>query len=298
MSRSSFIRLILLAAIWGSSFLFMRIAAPVLGAVWVAELRLVLGALFLATVGLYLSKKLEVGKYWRHYLTLGLFDSAIPFLLFAWAAQTLSASLLAILNATAPIWGAAIASVIGRQPLTARILVGLSLGAIGVTILVGFDMSVSSPHSMLAVTAVLGASFCYGIASNYAFSAPAVGSFNNASGSIWASVLLLLPVMAFFPVAEIPNTGIVSAVFALGVICSGVAYLIYFRLIEDEGATSALSVTFLVPVFGVLWGYIFLDEAIGWHTLTGAAVVLAGIVLVTGLSLRTLRGRIKPLARE
>ena len=110
----------------------MRIAAPVLGAAWVAELRLVLAALFLAAMGFYFSKKLETAKYWRHYLILGLFNSAIPFLLFAWAAQTLSASLLAILNATAPIWGAAIASVTGRQPLTARILLGLGLGAIGV----------------------------------------------------------------------------------------------------------------------------------------------------------------------
>jgi len=289
MPISSFLRLILLAAIWGGSFLFMRIASPVLGAPWVAGFRVALGAIFLAAVALYLSRQLKTRKYWRHYLVLGLFNSALPFLLFAYAAQTLTASLLAILNATAPIWGATIAGFTGRQPLTGRSIMGLGLGVMGVSILVGFDLTNTEGLGFPAVSAALGASFCYGIASNYAAGAPAVDGFNNAHGSMWASAIILLPVAALFPVAETPGPGIMSAVIALGVLCSGIAYILYFRLIHDEGATSALSVTFLIPVFGVLWGYLFLEEAIGWHTVSGALVVLLGTMLVTGFSLRSLR---------
>jgi len=267
----------------------MRIAAPALGAAWVAEARVVLAACFLAAVGLYLGKKLETRTYWRHYLILGLFNSALPFLLFAYAAQTLSVSLMAILNATAPIWGAAIAGITGRQKLHAKGLVGLLFGAAGVAILVGLDLNSASGQNMAAVGAALTASFCYGIASNYAANAPAVESYNNAHGSMWASFLLLLPVVAFYPLADIPSTGILSALLALGVLCSGIAYLLYFKLIRDEGATSALTVTFLIPIFGVLWGYLFLNEVIGWHTVLGAIVVLIGTMLVTGFSLRSFR---------
>ncbi len=291
MPLSSLLRLILLAAIWGGSFLFMRIASPVLGAPWVAESRVALAAFFLAAVALYLGRQLKPLRYWRHYLILGVFNSALPFLLFAYAAQTITASLLAILNATAPIWGAAIAGFTGRQPLTARRVLGLGSGAIGVAILVGFDLTGTSGYGLSAVSAALAASFCYGIASNYAAGAPAVDGFNNAHGSMWASAIVLLPVMLLFPITEMPTPGVVSAVVALGVMCSGIAYILYFRLIHDEGAISALSVTFLVPVFGVLWGYLFLDEAIGWHTVSGALVVLFGIMLVTGFSLRSLRSR-------
>ena len=110
----------------------------------------------------------------------------------------------------------------------------------------------------------------------------AVEPFANAQGSMWAATLLMVPVVPFFPAQAMPGPGIVIAVIALGVVCSGVAYLLYFRLVVELGATSALTVTFLIPVFGVFWGFIFLDEAVGWHTLAGSLLVIAGTMLVTG----------------
>ena len=209
-------------------------------------------------------------------------------LLFAFAARTLSASLMAILNATAPIWGAAIGAVWTRSALSARSLLGLVLGVSGVALLVGFDPATLRAGAPLAIALALAASFSYGIATNYAKSAKKVEPFANAHGSMWAATLLIVPLLPFAPPAAMPSVTIALSVLALGVVCSGIAYLLYFRLIADIGPASALTVTFLVPVFGVLWGYLFLGEPLGWSTLVGALVVIAGTALVTGFSVASL----------
>jgi len=289
MTTAGAARLLSLAAIWGGSYLFMRIAAPEIGAYWVAETRLVLAAVFLSLTALWLKRSLQAARYWRHYLVLGIFNSALPFLLFAYAATTLSASLLSIINATAPLWGALIAAGLGRQELDWRRGVGLALGFVGVGVLVGMDSAIASSAAVAPLVAALVATFCYGIASTYAVSAPSAGSFSNAHGSLWASALLILPAAMFIPVPDSPSPTSLWSLVILGVVCSGVAYMLYFKLIEDDGATSALSVTFLIPLFGVLWGYLFLDETVGWHTLVGGLLVLGGTALVTGLLPRSLR---------
>ena len=132
------------------------------------------------------------------------------------------------------------------------------------------------------MAAALLASLCYSVASQYARSARSVEPFANAHGTMWTSALMVLPALALFPPAGAPTTGVVGAVLALGVVCSGIAYLLYFRLIEEVGPTSALTVTFLSPVFGILWGALFLGERIGWYTIAGSAIVLLGTALVTG----------------
>jgi drug/metabolite transporter (DMT)-like permease len=285
MTSANLLRLIFLAAIWGGSFLFMRIAAPVLGAAVLIEYRVLFAALFLAAMALALKKPLHLRLHWKHYLILGLLNSALPFLLFAFAARTLSASLMAVLNASTPLWGTLIAAVWSRHMVSARVLVGLVLGACGVALLVGFDHVSTQPGAGLAIVAVLCASFMYGVASNYtrsAASAQGVEPFANAHGSMWTSALLVLPVVPFFPAPATPTMGVMAAVVSLGILCSGVAYLIYFRLIQDVGPSSALTVTFLSPLFGILWGVLFLGETVGWYTFAGAAIVIVGTALVTG----------------
>jgi drug/metabolite transporter (DMT)-like permease len=283
MNTANLLRLVVLAAIWGGSFLFMRIAAPVLGPAVLIEYRVVFAALFLAAVGWFLDKRLDLRANWKHYLILGLFNSALPFLLFAFAARTLSASVLSVLNATAPLWGALLGAAWSRQAVGLRAAFGLVLGTAGVALLVGLDDVSSRPGAALAVTAALVAAFSYGIASLYARSARSVEPFANAHGSMWAASLLVVPALPFFPAPGEPTVGIMAAVLALGVLCSGIAYILYFRLIEEVGTTSALTVTFLNPVFGILWGALFLGEAIGWHTVVGSGIVLVGTALVTGL---------------
>ena len=280
------LRLILLAAIWGSSFLFMRICAPVLGPAVLIEYRVSLAAAFLAIVGLCLGKRLDLARNWKHYLVLGFFNSAFPFLLFAYAASTLTASVLSVLNATAPMWGALIGAIYTRQAIAWRQAAGLVMGTCGVALLVGFDAVTSRPGAAVAIGAALLASLSYSVASLYSRSARSVEPFANAHGSMWAAAILVLPSLLLFPAPGQASAGILGAVLALGVVCTGVAYIIYFRLVEDVGATSALTVTFLNPLFGILWGALFLGEIVGWYTIAGAAVVIAGTALVTGYSPR------------
>ena len=288
MTVASLVRLLALSAIWGASFLFMRMGAPVLGPTLLIGCRVLFAALFLAIVGAALRKPLDARRNALHYLVLGLFNSALPFLLFAFAARTLSASLLSILNATAPIWGAVIGAAWTRTALPAKSLLGLALGVGGVALLVDFDPSTLRDGAPFAIALALAASFSYGIATNYAKSARKVEPFANAHGSMWAATLLIAPAVPFAPPAATPTLAVALAVLALGVVCSGIAYLLYFRLVADLGAASALTVTFLVPVFGVLWGHAILGEPVGWNTAVGALVVIVGTALVTGFSAKAL----------
>ena len=291
MTAASLLRLLLLSAIWGGSFLLIRIGAPALGPVPLMEARVLLAALFLAAVALVLRRPLAWRTHWRHYLLVGFFNSALPFLLFGYAALTLSAAMLSILNATSPLWGALIGAAWQRAPLGRRTLAGLALGVAGVGLLVGFDRVALQPGAGAAIAASLAAALCYAVASNYTKAAKTVEPFANAHGSMWAASLLMAPVLLAFPPTVAPATGLVALVTALGVVCTGVAYLLYFRLIEDIGAAPALTVTFLIPLFGSFFGWLILDEAIGWHTLAGGTVVIAGTALVTGFSPRLLAPR-------
>ncbi len=298
MNLASIIHLVLLAAIWGASFLFMRLAVPELGPAWLMFGRVLLAALFLTLVAIGLQRRLPIRGYAGHFMLLSFFNTALPFLLFAYAAQTLTASLLAVLNATAPLWGALIGWLFFRQTMSLKICSGLLLGICGVVILVGFDTAADS-SALPAIAAAAGAACCYGIATWYTRLAKPVPAFTNAHGNMWGAALWLLPLLWFIPlpVAQ-PAAQSLYAVLALGVVCTGVAYMLYFRLVQDLGATPTLTVTFLIPVFGVLWGHLFLDEIIGWHTLAGAAVVIAGTMLVTGFSLNSLRGAIAPVKEQ
>jgi drug/metabolite transporter (DMT)-like permease len=295
---AQFAKLVLLAAIWGASFLFMRVAVPQLGPVWLLEIRLISAALFLLLVAQWMREPLRARRYWRHYLFLGTFNTAIPFATMAWAATTLPAGVLSVINATAPLCGLVVGFVWRRKPVTLRALLGLCCGMAGVATIAGLGRGEIGPEAITAVAVCMLAPVCYGIASSYAEFAERVPAFANAHGSVWASVVLIVPLMGTAPV---PATWPVSAVAAgvvLGVVCSGVAYLLYFHLVSTVGAASALTVGYLIPLFGVTWGWLFLGEPIGWHTIGGAALVLTGTALVTGLDPRSLLRRRPPAAES
>jgi drug/metabolite transporter (DMT)-like permease len=286
---TSLFHLLILAAIWGFSFLFTRIAVPDLGAVVLVEYRVCLAAVFLFAVAMIMRKRLDVRQHWRYYLVLGIFNAALPFMLFSFAAMTLSASALSILNATTPIWGAVVGAVWMRQPLVGRTVIGLTMGVAGVGFVVGLDHWTAQAGAVGAIVAALTATLCYGIATNYAKQATAVDSFSNAHGSMWAASLFLLPAIPFVNVSSTPDTGVILAVLALGVICTGIGFLLFFRLVRDIGSTSTLTVTFLIPVFGMLWGHLFLDEVITPVMMAGSLIVIMGTVLATGFDLAALR---------
>ncbi|MFT3996273.1 MAG: EamA family transporter [Asticcacaulis sp.] len=291
MSAASLFRLLSLAAVWGGSFLFMRLSVPALGPVWLIGMRVLLAALFLTGLAVATRKALQIKGFYKYYLIIGLFNSAIPFLLFAFAAKTLSASMLSILNAQAPLFGVILSAIVSRRLPSLQVIGGLALGVIGVAVLVGLDAAHLSPESLLAIAAAITAALCYAIASVWARHAPRTPDpLSNAHGSMWASVLLIAPAMPFFvPQADqlvLLTPWVALSIIALGVVSSGVAYILYFRLIDDIGAAPALTVTFLIPVFGTLWGFLFLHETVGWATLIGGALVLWGTALVVGFDPR------------
>lgn len=292
MGLSSAVRLVILAAIWGASFLFMRITAPDMGAALIAELRVLLAAIFLLVVSIYLKRTLAIQKYWRHYLIVGFFNSALPFLLFCYAALNISASLLAILNATAPVWGCLITALVERKSIPLRTFYGLVLGILGVILVLGFDLDNFDSGTLLPCLAAIAAAISYGVASTYTRYAASVDAYRNAHGTMWAAAIVLLPLVFVTPEINISPVFegwvLPVSVLSLGIVCTGIAYLLYFRLIKDVGPASALTVTFLVPVFGVLWGALLLDEKVGWHTLLGGAIVIFGTALVTGFSFKSL----------
>ncbi|MGI9919034.1 DMT family transporter [Vibrio owensii] len=284
MTAASFFRLLCLAAIWGGSFLFMRVAANTFGPAYLIEFRVGFAAIALLLISIYLKKKLSFTAHTKHFFIIGLFNTAAPFLFFAYAAQTLNASTLSILNSTAPIWGALIGFIWYRSPLTPKAILGMAIGIAGVAVLVGWSAVKIGDEAILPIIASLLAACSYGIATNYTKNAPQIPAFNNAHGSMWAAVIWVLPLLPFLPMRAEPTSIEWSSVVALGVVCTGLAYLLYFRLVSEVGPASALSVTFLIPVFGILWGYLILDEPIGFNTIIGTILVLSGTMLVTGFS--------------
>ncbi len=284
MSAANFFKLISLAAIWGGSFLFLRVAAPVLGPVMLIQFRVGLAAVFLLGLAILGRKRLDVRAHWKHFLILGLVNTAIPFTLFAWAAQALPASLESVLNATAPIWGAVLGALWTRTLPPAKTAAGLALGIAGVAILVGLNANGLTPPVLWAAGAALLAAGCYAVAALYTKAAKSVDAFSNAYGSMCAATLCLAPVTPFFPIHAMPGLWVVVSVLLIGILCSGIAYIIFFNLMDQVGAAQTLSVTFLIPVFGILWGNLFLREPIGVNTIIGGLVVLAGTALITGFN--------------
>ncbi|MGH8690533.1 MAG: DMT family transporter [Burkholderiales bacterium] len=279
MRRADSARLLLLAAIWGASFLFNRIAAPVLGPVLTAELRTLIAGIALAAYFAATGYDPEWRRWGRHYLIVGIFSSAVPFLLWAYAALSLTAGLMAVLNATSPMWGALCSALLLREALNARRIMGLIIGVVGVVMV---SQPASGPELHYpAIGAALAAAFCYGLIATYIRRwAGGVPSRGMAAGTQMAAGILLIPFIAAWPPPAAPTPLVAASMLALGLVCGAVAYLLYFRLIADIGATRALTVTYLIPVFGVLWGVLFLGEAVSATMLAGGALVVLGTVFV------------------
>jgi drug/metabolite transporter (DMT)-like permease len=279
---------VLLAAIWGSSFMFMRQGAMELGALPTAGLRVGIAALFLLPILLMRGHAPALRQHWKLVFAVGVLNSAIPFVCFTYALLTISTGLSSILNATVPLFGALIAWVwLKDRPDRLRI-VGLLVGFVGVAMLAwgkaSFKPNASGNTPGWAVLAVLLACLCYGISASitkrYMAGMP---SLVSAAGSQIGATLVLAPFAAWYwPHHPVPVTAWLS-VIALGVLCSGVAYILYFRLIERAGPARALSVTFAIPVFAVLYGVVLLGEVVTPWMLVCALVIVAGTSLSSGL---------------
>ncbi|NDY90945.1 DMT family transporter [Ideonella livida] len=276
--------MLLLAALWGASFLFMRVAAPHFGPLALMEVRVLIAAGLLLV---WLALRGELAALWRHkglLLLLGTINSALPFVLLGYATLSLTAGLAAILNATVPLWGALVAwAWLGDRPSRWRLL-GLGLGFAGVLALVWGRVALQPGGAGLAVVAALTATLSYGVAASYTKRhASQVAPLVLATGSQLGAALVLAPLALWrWPAQAVPAQAWVSAA-ALGVLCTALAYVLFFRLVARLGPARSITVTYLIPAFAVLWGAVFLHEPLTLHMALGAAVILAGVTLSTGL---------------
>lgn len=296
MKRRDLRELLLLAAIWGASFLFMRLGAGEFGAVPLSWLRVAGASLVLAPLLLWRGELPALRVHWKPIFVVGITNSALPFVLFSYALLSITASLSSIFNSASPLFGALIAWVWLKDRLSASRIAGLVIGFAGVLGLAGDEASVSggadASGGLLAVLACLLASVAYGYSVNFTKRYLAgVPPMAVAAGSqLAAAIVLLAPALWFWP-AGLPGVAAWANVAGLAVVCTGFAYLLYFRLIAHAGPANAIAVTYLVPAFAVLWGGLFLGERPTGAMLAGCSVILVGTALATGL----LRPRLRAL---
>lgn len=287
-ARSWTIDFTLLAAIWGSSFLFMRWGAVEFGALPTAAVRVAIAAAFLVPLLYLRGLAPQLHRYWKRVFLIGVLNSGIPFACFAFALLSITTGLSAILNATVPLFGALVAWLwLKDRPTGSRVL-GLAIGFAGVSMLAwdkaSFKPDASGVAPAWAVLACLFATLCYGIAASatkkYLSGLPPLVT---ATGSqLGATLALALPALWFWP-ERMPGVQAWLSLLAVGVLCTGVAYILYFRLIEQAGPARALAVTFVVPVFAVFYGVLFLGEAVTAAMVTCGLVIVCGTALATGL---------------
>jgi drug/metabolite transporter (DMT)-like permease len=278
-------QLIFLGAVWGAAFLFLRIAAPEVGAVWTAEIRIAIGALILLAIAG--RRTWPIARANVKAITIaGAGFSAIPFTLIAVAALTLPVGVGAVLNASMPLFTAGLAIFwLGQRP-TGRVILGLVIGIVAVVVLAGWSPLEPGPTTVVAVAAMLGAAFSYAFAGTYVKQRLAgVGGVELATGQLAAGAILLLPIAILSGPPGMPSVAGLVALLAVGTISTALPWPIYLRLLSSTTPTIASTVTFVVPAFAMTWGSIVLGEPIGIELLVGFGIIVVSLVLVLGLGL-------------
>ena len=290
MSPKYFLELLLLSALWGASFIFMRISAPEFGATNMAALRIVIAAVTLSPL-LYLAGKPYLTghkdklKVMGQITLVGIGNSVIPFLLFAYAAINIDAGLSSIINATTPLWGALFGILILSNKLTKTGYFGLLLGFVGVTVLSEHKLSPNINAETLSILAAITATSLYGISTNFSKRyLQGVPPLLIASGTMAGGALVMAPILIF---SGSSLSGVSQdawlAIILLGVVSTGIAYILFYRLIDNIGPIKAMMVTYLIPIFGVLFGHIFLAEQVYLNMLFGGLLILIGVLLNSNL---------------
>ncbi len=284
MKPKHFAQLVALSALWGASFMLIRIASPLLGPNVLAALRIGMATLTLAVLMRAMRHTWPMG-HWRELALIGLLSVALPFLLFAWAALHLPAGYSALLNSTAVVFGMFASAWLKEDTLTLRKIMGCVCGFAGVGLIVGLGPVDPSPKVFLAALGCVAASACYGVSTPLMKRALSrMEPLQIAAGLHAMSLLMLIPGAAwswsgahFTPVALL-------AVAIMGVVTSGIAYWMHIRILAHVSPVAAMSPTFMIPVFGVAWGHVFLGEQLSTGIFAGGALVLAASALITGFN--------------
>ena len=279
-----FAQLVLLSALWGASFMLIRIASPVLGPNVLAVLRIGMATLTLAVLMRAMRHAWPMG-HWRELALIGLLSVALPFLLFAWAALHLPAGYSALLNSTAVVFGMFASAWMKEDTLTLRKVLGCACGFCGVLLIVGLGPVEPSAKVFLAALGCVAASACYGVSTPLMKRALSrMEPLQIAAGLHAMSLLMLIPGAAWsWPQAHFTPMALL-AVAIMGVVTSGIAYWMHIRILAHVSPVAAMSPTFMIPVFGVTWGHLFLGEQLGAGIFAGGAMVLLASALITGFN--------------
>ncbi|WP_422419913.1 DMT family transporter [Pseudomonas sp. GZD-222] len=288
MSPIAITRLLTLAAVWGASFLFMRIIAPVLGTVPTAFFRVSIACLGLLVILALLRVRWDFNGKLKACLVLGMINSGIPATLYSVAAQVLPAGYSAIFNATTPLMGVLIGVLFFREPMTLSKLCGIFLGLFGVGILSGAGPVAFDLQLLQGALSCLAATTCYGfagfLARRWLDQQGGLDSRLSALGSMMGATLLLLPLFAYSVMTQPPASWggwqVWLSLLGLGLVCTAFAYILYFRLLSEIGPVKASTVTFMIPAFGVLWGAWLLDEPLSMAHLYGGVLIAVALWLV------------------
>jgi drug/metabolite transporter (DMT)-like permease len=248
------------------------------------QLRMLIGALFLLPILHFRIGLKELPGNWRSLTMLGFLNSAIPFLLLSYSTLYVTAGFSSVINATAPMWGAVVAWIWFSERLKTTGVIGLIIGFLGVAVLAGDTKSLASPGSTLAAISAVGGAFFYGIGVNYAKRyTKHMKSLSVATGSMLFPAVILAPFAIFYWPDAMPSLRAWGAIVAMGTASSGFAYILYFRLIANVGPAKAITVAYLIPVFAVIWGAIFIDETVTALMTAGCLIIFLGTALVTGV---------------
>ena len=283
MRIADFFILLFLAAIWGASFLFMRISAPGFGPVPLIAFRMGLAGLALSPIFLSKEARQIARDHWWQLLISGAFGSGISFILLSYATLTLSAGFTSLMNSSVPVFSALFASIWLGERLRTSQFFGLALGILGVVILVWGKLEFHNQGRGWPIAACVASCVFYGFGAIWIKSRlHSVPPLIASSGSLLGAGLVLTPfALAHLP-NSVPTTQSWLSATALALLCTALAFVLFFRLIKRTGATAATSVTFLIPFFGIFWGWLFLNEDVTNQMIAGMAVTLLGTGLTTG----------------
>lgn len=276
--------LLVLAAIWGSSFIFMRATVEDFGPIFLITIRVAVAAL--ALLGFLVIKRrfTEFLAHWKSLFIIGILNSALPFSFLAYASLYLNAGLVSILNATTPIFTAWIAHVWLKDKMTRLQFLGMIISLFGVAFLFWDKLSLEGSGSLPILAGILS-SLMYGIAINSTKKyLKGVSPMTATAGSLFFAALFMIFLSVFF----LPDFSTIPAMswsyaIVLGVVCTALAYLIFFRLIHRIGPAKSVTVTFLVPIFSFLWAFLLLDEVVTLQMWISTGIILFGTGLVTGI---------------
>ena len=289
-------RLVALAAVWGASYLFMRYAVPQLGPVRLIELRVLVGGLLLSAFLAVTRGSIDWRRHWKDFLFVGAIGIAMPFVLIATALTSIDASTAAILNALSPLFTAVIAALWIRDPLTLPKLAGITLCVVGTMVLVGWTPTPMTTQQLIGASMSVAATALYGLSNVYTkVRLKNAGAMGTSVGTLLLAALVLAPIALVTPapqsITEVTPMVWIATLF-LALLSTAIAFIWYYRLIADVGPVKSITVTLLVPIFGMIWGVIFLGEPVSAGRIAGCAIILAGCSLILGLVRNPLGARV------